>query len=107
MPDIYITLSELEAVSSNLGDIVEEFEQATSRADDLETAIGDPFGRNELREQAEEFEDRWDNKRDELKDSLKEVKKHVDGVVETINGWDSETAVQLSSVETKITASAQ
>lgn len=107
MSDIYITLSELETVGSSLGDIIEEFEQATSRADELESAIGDPFGRNELREQAEEFEDRWDNKRDELKKSLEKVKEHVDGVVKAVQQWDSETAVELSSVDFQMSATKQ
>ncbi|MEU4452148.1 WXG100 family type VII secretion target [Nocardioides sp. NPDC023903] len=97
MADVSIKIAELDTVATSLSKIVEEFEQASSRADKLEDAIGDPFGRNELREAAEDFEDRWNNKRDELKDALQDIQKHVKGVVDGFQNWDSETALAFES----------
>lgn len=97
MADVSIKIAELDTVATSLSKIVEEFEQASSRADKLEDAIGDPFGRNDLREAAEDFEDRWNNKRDELKDALQDIQEHVKGVVDGFQNWDSETALAFES----------
>jgi len=94
--DVYIKLDELEQVVTMLGSIITEFDKATSKSEALEAAIGDPFGRGDLKDKAKDFEERWDDKRNELKDSLEKVKEHVDGVVKGVSDWDSETAVQLS-----------
>ncbi len=95
MADILIKISELETVRSSVDSIVQEFENATSSSEDLEADIGDPFDRSELRDKACEFEERWDDKRDELKESLKKVSEHIKGVIDGIENWDSETALQF------------
>ncbi len=99
MADVYIKLDQLTEVKTQLDAIITEFDKATGRADALEDAIGDPFGRNELREKAEDFEDRWDNKRDELKEGLQGVRDHVKGVIDGVEDWDAETAIQLEGEE--------
>jgi phage-related minor tail protein len=99
--DFYIDLAQLNTVKDELGKITKEFEDAGNNADDLEDAIGDPYGRNELREAAEDFEDRWNHKRDELKDSLNDVLEHIKGVIENVEKWDTDTAIQLSAPEVK------
>jgi hypothetical protein len=96
MTDVYIKLSQLEQVVTQLEAIITEFDNATSLSEQLEAAIGDPFGESKLREEAQEFEERWDDKRGDLKDGLKGVKDHVDAVIKGVEDWDSETAVQLS-----------
>ncbi|MEU6135640.1 flagellar protein FlgN [Nocardioides sp. NPDC047086] len=99
--DFYIDLNQLNEVKDALKEITSEFEDAEDNADDLEDAIGDPYGRSELREAAEDFEDRWNHKRDELKESLADVLEHVKGVIENVEKWDSDTAIQLSAPEVK------
>jgi len=99
--DFYIDLGQLNTVKEQLTKITKEFEDAEDNADELEDAIGDPYGRNELREAAEDFEDRWNHKRDELKDSLSDVLEHVKGVIENVEKWDTDTAIQLSAPEVK------
>ena len=99
--DFYIDLGQLNTVKENLTKIISEFEHAEDHADELEDAIGDPYGRNELREAAEDFEDRWNHKRDQLKDGLDDVLEHVKGVIENVENWDTETAIQLSAPEVK------
>jgi Asp-tRNA(Asn)/Glu-tRNA(Gln) amidotransferase C subunit len=96
MTDVYIKLSQLEQVVTQLESIIHEFDNATSLSEELEAAIGDPFGESKLREEAQEFEERWDDKRGDLKDGLKGVKDHVDAVIKGVEDWDSETAIQLS-----------
>jgi phage-related minor tail protein len=99
--DFYIDLGQLNTVKDELAKITKEFEDAEDNADDLEDAIGDPYGRNDLREAAEDFEDRWNHKRDELKDSLNDVLEHIKGVIENVEKWDTDTAIQLSAPEVK------
>jgi len=86
--DIYVSLAELEAANWQLSEIVTEFEKATERADDLEGAIGDPFGRSELREAAEDFEDRWNHKRDQLKENLEGLNQQLGTMVKAFNKLD-------------------
>ena len=92
MVDVYITLDKLEQVVTDLEAIISEFEKATSLSEELEAAIGDPFGASKLREEAQEFEERWDDKRNQLKDGLEGVKDHVKGILDGIEEWDAETA---------------
>ena len=96
MVDVYITLDKLEQVVTDLEAIISEFEKATSLSEELEAAIGDPFGESKLREEAQEFEERWDDKRNQLKDGLEGVKDHVKGILDGIEEWDAETAAAFN-----------
>ena len=95
MADILIKIAELETVKRSLDSIVDEFENATGSSEDLEADIGDPFDRSDLRDKACDFEERWDDKRGDLKESLKKVSEHIKGVIDGIENWDSETALQF------------
>lgn len=97
MADVYISVSELREVSSQLGSIIREFDNADERSEDLEAAIASPFNDSRLRSEASEFESRWDDKRADLKDALEKIQEHVDGVVEGVEEWDSETAIALEA----------
>lgn len=97
MADVKIKIETLSRIATQLDSIVSEFENATSQSEELEADIGNPYGRSDLRDKAEDFEERWDDKRDELKDSLKELHEHVKGVVDGFENWDSETALQFQT----------
>ena len=95
MNDVLVKFGDLTTLSDALKKIVEEFDSAEKRADVLEGAIGDPYGRNDLREAVEDFEDRWDDKRDELRDSIQKVQEHVESVIQGFTDWDVETAASM------------
>ncbi|HLS62310.1 MAG TPA: hypothetical protein VK060_02910 [Ruania sp.] len=95
MADVLISMDRLEKVSKQLAAIVEEFEKAATRADALHQAIGRPYGRTELRDATDDFEDRWDLEREQLKDGLSEIREHVDAVIDGVGEWDSQTALSL------------
>lgn len=97
MADVKIKIETLDRIASQLDAIVTEFENATGNSEELEAAIANPYDRSELREKAQDFEERWDDKRDELKESLDELSKHVKGILEGFENWDSETALQFES----------
>jgi phage-related minor tail protein len=94
--DMEITLSELETAAEQLDAIISEFDNAKDNSEALEAAIGNPFGRGELRDRAENFESRWDDKRKELNDGLKKIREHVTAVVDNTRQWDSDTAIALT-----------
>ena len=95
MSDVYISYSELGEVEANLTDIVAEFDAAVSGSNELETAISDPYGRHELRNAAQEFEERWDKKRGELADDLGKILERVTGILDGFRQGDDELAVAL------------
>ena len=97
MADVKIKVETLSRIATQLDSIVNEFENATSQGEALEADIGNPYGRGDLRDKAQDFEERWDDKRDDLKDSLKELHEHVKGVVDGFENWDSETALQFQT----------
>lgn len=99
MNDVLVKFADLTTLNDALKKIVEEFDSAEKRADVLESAIGDPYGRNDLREAVEDFEDRWDDKRDELRDGIKKVQEHVQGVIEGFTDWDVETAASMEPAD--------
>lgn len=99
MADIYLKLGELETANTQLENIVDEFENAVSRSETLERAIGAPFQKTELRESAEDFETRWDVKRDKLKDGLSDVQEHLKAVIDGVNEFDAEAAIKLTPEE--------
>lgn len=93
---VLITYDRLKEVDEQMLRIIQELQDASKRADVLEHAIGDPYGRDELREAAEEFEDGWDDRRRGLAADLQEVEQHVAGVLEGFGSWDDDTTTQLS-----------
>ena len=97
MADVKIKIETLSRIQTQLNAIVDEFENATGNSEALEAAIGNPYGRGELRDKAQDFEERWDDKRDDLKESLEDLRKHVKGVVDGFENWDSETALQFQA----------
>jgi hypothetical protein len=94
---VLIKYTELKAVGDNLKKIIEELKEASNRADVLEDAIGDPYGKNKLREAAEEFEDGWDDRRGKLLEDIEKVEQHVAGVLEGFEEWDTDTASEMES----------
>ena len=95
MSDVLINYSVLNELNGSLKQIIVELEEAENRADDLEDAIGDPVGRDDLREAAEEFEDGWDDRRKFLKEDIELVQQHVEEVGSKWAEWDTEASKSL------------
>ncbi|GGR72247.1 archaellum component FlaC [Nocardioides luteus] len=93
MADVSIKIETLEQTVAKLDSIIDEFDHAVGNANALESAIGNPFRRGELRGKADDFEQRWDMKRNDLKDEISKVRDHMKGVVDGFQDWDSETAL--------------
>lgn len=96
MSDVAITYSILNELNGSLKQIIVEFEEASKRADVLESAIGDPCGKNKLREAAEEFEDGWNDRRKGLKEDLAKIQEHVESVGSSWADWDTEASKSLT-----------
>lgn len=92
---VWINYALLERTSNRLGRIIEELEDAGSLADELQDAIGRPFGHGALRDRAGDFEGQWNNKRNDLVRDITKIHEHVVGVLEGFADWDAETASQM------------
>jgi len=93
--EIWIKYDQLARVSEQLKSIVEELQQAASRSDELQSAIGTPYGKNRLSQRVHDFEGRWDDKRTALASEIDKVQKHVQGVLDGVEKWDTDTAAQM------------
>ncbi|MCK5927091.1 MAG: flagellar protein FlgN [Nocardioides sp.] len=91
--DVAIRFDDLRTLNDLLIAIWDELDEAEAQASRLEAAIADPFGKNDLREAAEAFEDGWNNKRDELKGRVQEVQEQVKAL---LDGWEEKDR-QLAS----------
>lgn len=92
---IWVKYDELSRVNDQLKAIVEELEQAASRTGDLEDAVGTPYGKTRLRSRVHDFEGRWDDKRKDLRSEIDKVQQHVQGVLDGLRDWDTDTASQM------------
>ncbi|MCR8671469.1 hypothetical protein [Agrococcus sp. HG114] len=99
MNDVLITFDELLALRQQLDAIIAELEAAGDRSNELEAAIGRPYGRSELRSKASDFESRWNDKRVDLARDMTKVRDHVQGVLEGFAKFDEEAAVKLESAD--------
>ncbi|WP_277050612.1 hypothetical protein [Ruania albidiflava] len=97
MADVKIDFDSMDKLNSQLLDIVTELDEAQSRSEELEAAIGNPYDQSSLRDRAREFEERWDEKRGELKDKLEKIQEHVKGVLDGFRDGDTELADGMES----------
>lgn len=89
---VKIRYDELGGLSTELGDIVTEFENAGSRRGDLKDAVGNPYDDGALRDVADDFEGRWDDRRKALIENCKDLKAHVDGVIKGFQDFDQKAS---------------
>lgn len=94
---VLIKYDELKGVDDALKAIVEELKQASKRTDELEQAIGKPYGKSALKDAAHEFEGGWNDRRNALLEDIEKVQQHVAGVLEGFAQWDSDTSNEMSS----------
>lgn len=97
MADVLIRYTQLTELNAQLLAIVEELDGAVGRSEALEAAIGNPYGRGELRDRAQDFETRWDIKRGDLARDMKKVQEHVQGVIDGFSEWDADAAAKFES----------
>jgi hypothetical protein len=91
MNDVLIKYDELSKVDEALKNIIDELKNVSHREDDLQDAIGSPFGKDDLRHKAHEFESGWDDRRAKLLGDIEKVQQHVDGVLKGFQKWDRDT----------------
>ena len=90
--DIMLDLDRLRLTKTGLTSSVDAFESAAQTNDALESAVGKPDGRSELRQKVSDFEDDWKSNRGKLQKNLDEILKQLTGIIDGWEQWDSETA---------------
>lgn len=90
--DIDVPMQSMRDLEQAIADTIAEFEAATSNSEALESAISNPLGRNDLRSEAQRFEEAWDDKRKTLQEHLAELFERVTGTREAWEDLDRELA---------------
>jgi hypothetical protein len=94
---VKISYDELGALYTNLLATQTEFESASKRRSDLSSDIGSPYGRSELRDKTDDFEERWDDRRNKLNEGLKAVTEQAKTVLEGFGDFDTQVAAELAA----------
>lgn len=89
----------LEAMQERVSLIIEEFEQASARREDLVGAVGAPDGHTRLRDRVGEFETQWDDRRKQLRGGLETVLENTTKVLEGWKTGDEDLADGMESEE--------
>lgn len=87
-----LDLTRMRELHRGLTVTIGEFEHAGDTNNQLEEAIGNPDGRDELRDKASDFEKKWNDKRGKLLDNLKGVDDSLRQLIEIWTTWDEDTA---------------
>lgn len=88
-------IDDLKTTSAQLIAIVDEFEAASKRRDDLEHAVGRPDGDDRLKNRVHDFEGNWDDSRDKLLSKLKEISDRVKGTFDEVTKTDTDMASSM------------
>ncbi|WP_203581633.1 hypothetical protein [Microbacterium hibisci] len=92
MSDVEISYSVLNELNGSLKQIIVEFEKANARSDDLESAIGAPYGKTRLRDRAHTFEEGWHVRRKALQEDLMTIQERVEKTGKEWESWDLEAS---------------
>lgn len=90
-----VPISDLRITSEKLTAIVAELESAAAKQDDVENAVGTPYGDGRLKQRCHEFEGSWNDSRDKLLSKLREVAERVKGTVDDVTSLDTEIAASM------------
>lgn len=90
-----VPISDLRTTSRKLSAILAELESAAAKQDDVENAVGRPYGDGRLKDRCHDFEGSWNDSRDKLLSKLQEVAERVNGTVEEVMSLDTEIAASM------------
>ncbi|GAA1535863.1 hypothetical protein HD600_001582 [Microbacterium ginsengiterrae] len=94
MADVVIKYTELDHLIAKLGNMIEELSSGSKGAQ-LRAAIGEPFGRSELTDAAEDSEDRWDDKRESLVEDLTSIHDLAQSIYDDYQKFEDDAAAQF------------
>ncbi|NLF05319.1 MAG: hypothetical protein GX593_10025 [Actinomycetales bacterium] len=89
--DIKLDLAELDALASDLGTIIDEFEEAGSHADEAAESTGSRV----LADKVRSFESSWDIRRGKMVEDIKSLQQNITTIAETFVDADADLATSL------------
>ncbi|MFY9713830.1 MAG: hypothetical protein WAK00_10170 [Microbacterium sp.] len=92
---ILVPIDDLKVTSDQLTAIITELESAASKQDNVEQAVGSPYGDSRLKDRCHDFEGSWNDSRDKLLTKLSEVASRVKGTVDEVQKQDAEIAASM------------
>lgn len=99
MNDVLIKYSELGTLVTRLKAIIDEFEQAGDRSNQIRDAIKTPWSHSELANKASDAESRWDYKRGKLTESLASIYEAAEGIHKAFADFDEQAAAKFEAGE--------
>lgn len=97
--DVLLDRDRLRDARDTLKTAKDDFENAGSINDRLESAIGTPQGKSTLRDRVGWFESNWSGNRDDLTESVENVYKRLDGIIEGWDEWEAQASAQIEGQE--------
>lgn len=92
---IWVDYTKLSIVNAQLKIILTELDEAGSRTDEVQDAIGRHHPYRRLSSRVGDFESQWDDRRRDLVRDITKVQEHFQGVLDGLDEWDSQTAASF------------
>ncbi|WP_313810843.1 hypothetical protein [Glutamicibacter sp.] len=86
-----IYLARLDEIIADLGASIKDFENASEITKNIESAVGNPKGKGDLKDRVGDFENDWNDTRDDLVEKLDGVHTNLKDIQKAFQEWDLET----------------
>jgi|SRR5690606_29632714 hypothetical protein len=93
---VKVSYDQIGGLYTNLLATQTEFDAAAQRRSDLAQDIAQPYGQNDLRAAATDFESQWDDRRKKLNEGLQSVIDRAKTVLEGFGDFDLEAAASMA-----------
>lgn len=99
MTDVLLDRRRLRDARETLQSASDAFKDAAKTNDSLEEAIGNPHGKDKLRDRIGWFEANWSGNREELREMIDGILEGLGSIVDGWDEWEREAAASLESSE--------
>ena len=107
MADIMLDLARLRETQAGISASIDEFKNAARNNDGLESSVGKPDDRSELRDKVSDFEGSWNDKRGKLEENLANILEQLTSIIDGWDEWDRQTASDLDGATSTGTVNAE
>ena len=84
-------MDSLDEIVADLNSSIQDFKEASEISKGIEQSVGNPRGKDDLKDRVGDFENDWNNTRDDLVEKLDGVHKNLKDIKDGFDEWDRET----------------
>ncbi|MFV0405463.1 MAG: hypothetical protein ACK5LN_01360 [Propioniciclava sp.] len=96
--DVFLDLARLSDARDTLAEAERSFNNAAAINDSLEIAIGNPHGKNHLRDRVGWFEAHWSSNREDLSERIKNVRVGLTEIIDTWDTWEQQATAECEQL---------